>query len=268
MSTLQSLVADTLRFFGGLTPNVPKVRAFGNRILWPIHRVLRLGGGVVDTMGVKMRLDPSECVDRNLWFTPHLYDQQEIRFALNDAESRGVEPYVFIDVGANVGYWTLRLANGRPNVVAIAVEANPRTADILEENVHLNHLKNVSIVRSGLAEKSGALVLYCGKHGNRGGDSFVIRHKNAEEIVVPVVTLLDVCLSNKVDKVDFIKLDIEGLELSVLQSFFREAPSKLLPRNICLETSHNRSLGDLMTMNGYEMLLACRENAIFRLARD
>lgn len=252
------VASQLLRFTGRLTPDLPVVRALGNRVLWPLHRAMGLGGGTVDVLGTRMVLDPRECVDRNLWFTPQLYDRQELRYLFHHFPVTGT----FVDAGANVGFWSLRVASKFPQSRVLAIEANPDTAKLLRNNLAINSLRNVDLAELGLARYAGELTLYCRDHGNRGGDTFVKAAETAREVRVPVSPLLDVCLANEIRQIDFLKMDIEGMEIEVLSEFFSKAPQTLWPRLACVELLHAPGLLDLFLDRSYAVRIATRENAI------
>lgn len=263
----KNIFSKILQKIGRFIPNIPKLRAFGNIFLWPLHKALNLGEGITDVLGVKMYLDPSECVDRNLWFSPQLYDRKEIRLAIESFASNSGSggENIFIDAGANIGFWSLQLANKLPDVRVIAVEANPKTANILEDNVSINRLENIQVVRKGLGGVAGQFKLSCGTHGNRGGDSFKFRHNNGTDVMVDVITLEMLCSLYEIKEIRFIKMDIEGMEAEVLQEFFCNAPVQLYPKFICLECIHDDRIDGLMKFHGYKLVKAYRENSIYSI---
>ena len=128
------MLAETIRWVSHKVPNIRYVRSIPHRILKPMHKALRLQGGLVDVLGFKMHLDPNECVDSHLWFTPRSYDCQELDFLMHSFPDRGV----FLDAGSNIGYWSLRFAQRFPNCRIYAIEANPATFDILSQNINVN----------------------------------------------------------------------------------------------------------------------------------
>lgn len=264
---LKKIIAMILQKTGHLIPDIPIVRAIGNRILWPIHKTLKLEGGITDVLGVKMLLDPSECVDRNLWFTPHLYDKGEIKFAINKLKEKTQHQVenVFIDVGSNIGFWSLVISKNVKHANILSIEANPETAKILNYNISINNLNKIRIIQKGIYTSSGKIKLFCGNHGNRGGDSFKFKHEKSTEILVDVVTLKSLCDESNITSIKFMKMDIEGLEVKVLEHFFKEAPISIHPKYICLEHSHDESIDDFMLKNSYRCIKRYRENAIYSL---
>jgi len=127
----------------------------------------------------------------------------------------------FIDVGANEGYFALfaaRRVGWRGRV--LAVEPSSRERRQLERNVRRNRLSNVTIVPHALGHEagSGMLRIAAKLHGghNTLGD---FAHKEASTAgteVVPIETLDALVERLAVNRVDVIKIDVEGAELKVL----------------------------------------------------
>lgn len=257
-------VSQLLRWLGHRVPNIPYVRAVANLVLRPLHTAMGLGGGVVNVLGFAMRLDPNECVDSNLWFTPHLYDRDEIAFLSRHFPGQGV----FVDVGANIGFWSLRFSHAFPQAKILAIEANPTTFNALCENITRNAFRNVHAVNVGVSDEVGSLPLYCNDTGNRGGDSFAFSMAGrARSIMVSVKPLEAILKDAGLEAVDVIKMDIEGLEEKVLARFFSDAPRSLWPQFICIEVLHAPQAGALLRSVGYGLALEARDNSIFTLER-
>lgn len=122
---------------------------------------------------------------------------------------------VCFDIGANVGAITFALARAAgPGGRVYAFEPGPPTLRRLQRNVSLNpSLKEVvSIHPVGLSDRPGSL-LWSEDMENRGNAGLL--HESGER--VPVVTLDDFCREQGVERVDFIKIDVEGMELEVLR---------------------------------------------------
>lgn len=68
-------------------------------------------------------MNPVECVDANLLFSPQLYDPVEVQLMLTELDDKDN----FIDIGANIGFYSLiatkKIKKGR----VVAIEANPIT---------------------------------------------------------------------------------------------------------------------------------------------
>jgi hypothetical protein len=96
----------------------------------------------------------------------------------------------------------------------------------------------------------------------------------ATTIEVQCWPLLDLLVDAGVTQVDFMKLDIEGFEHTVLSQFFADAKpgSPLRPRHVLLEVAHSEregrsSLIGLMQQEGYGALWQANGNALFAQRR-
>jgi FkbM family methyltransferase len=117
-----------------------------------------------------------------------------------------LKPEVFVDVGAYKGYYTVRLSGKCRRVLAF--EPNPRNRRILEENIKLNKLSNITVYPYAAGEAR-----YVGKLYPRSSSSTMLEgYVNTPPIKVEVVPLDEI-----VDKADIIKIDVEGYETRVLE---------------------------------------------------
>lgn len=123
---------------------------------------------------------------------------------------------IFIDIGANVGYYSLKFSSiiGKDGKI-IAIEPDPDTFDILNKNYQLNNFQNIESLNLAISEKDGFLNLFRNeKHS--GTSSLFSNSNNDDSIKIPTKTL-DNLLENRFNKIDLIKIDTEGSELSILK---------------------------------------------------
>jgi FkbM family methyltransferase len=130
--------------------------------------------------------------------------------------------HVFVDVGANIGYYTLlgsRLVGDNGHIFAI--EAHPRMAELLGRNVIINGRYNVSTWQRAAWSRSEVLKFHARRHfasnssaGSLGDRGLEELHDDEEVLEVRAVPL-DVILAD-VPRVDLIKIDVEGAELQVV----------------------------------------------------
>jgi FkbM family methyltransferase len=117
---------------------------------------------------------------------------------------------VFVDIGAHVGYFSVMAASLGAHVIAI--EANPRYADMLKRNLWANVGGDFEVVSIGVSNNPGSAFLRA--------DPRFVGHPSAAYLNdvsgLPVETeRLSVILGNT--RPDVVKLDIEGLEYAVLK---------------------------------------------------
>ena len=122
-----------------------------------------------------------------------------------------------IDIGANVGAITLALAKyAGKNGHIIAYEPGPPNFKKLQQNIRLNQtrLPDVQLYQMGISNDIGSLYWY--EDPSFPGNAGLREHKKTGDIIVPVSTL-DEHLLPQVTLLDFIKIDVEGMEQQVLR---------------------------------------------------
>ena len=88
---------------------------------------------------------------------------------------------------------------------------------------------------------------------------------SGETTDVPVKTLLNLLAEQSVNRIDGMKIDIEGYEEAVLIPFFDQAPDGLLPRLIIIENNHKKWKKDLVGLaksKGYVVRSRTRMNVM------
>jgi FkbM family methyltransferase len=132
----------------------------------------------------------------------------------------------FVDVGANIGYFTLlgaKLVGQQGRVVAI--EASAGVMEQLTANILRNRQNDlVRCVRSAASDREGIVVLYAGQTGNIGSAS-IVRAEGKRTENVPSAPLEGLLLSSEIESVRVIKIDVEGAESLVFKGM-----QALLPR--------------------------------------
>jgi len=126
---------------------------------------------------------------------------------------------VFIDVGANAGYFTLIAAQcvGDSGKV-LSIEPNPSVAKQLKVNVERSRLSNVIIEEAACSDSQSPLTLYIPDESKLGQASLSKANAGSiESVNVRSVTLDQLILDNALETVTFVKIDVEGAELMVLR---------------------------------------------------
>jgi FkbM family methyltransferase len=226
----------------------------------------RLRGAPVDAeaLGVRMRLVPyNNICEKRMLFTPQTFDATEL--AILAANIR--EGFVFIDVGANVGAYSLFVASrAGPAARILAIEPQPEIFERLIFNIRLNAIPTVKAIDCAVAEKAGEVTLFLDPH-NAGESSLkVVSSSGAKPIRVAARTLLDLIEAEAYPRVDAIKLDVEGAEDLILEPFLARAPSHLLPKILILENGALRWQADLSRLladSGYGLKATTRQNLVF-----
>jgi FkbM family methyltransferase len=124
---------------------------------------------------------------------------------------------VVLDMGAYNGTQSVMfgLAVG-PTGRVFAFEPDPTSFDALSRNLERHHSSNVTPVQAGVWSETGVLTFYSDASES---SSFVFKNEHGhKEIKVPVVEPGDFLAKQGLDRLDVVKMDIEGAELTVLKS--------------------------------------------------
>jgi FkbM family methyltransferase len=140
-----------------------------------------------------------------------------------------------IDAGANIGLATLYIKQHHPDAEVMAFEPEPLAFAVLEDNVERNGLRNVTTIRKALAGAAGTADLL-GQPGSlvtglvtgRGTSTQTSRVKT-----VPLSSYID-------DHLDFLKLDVEGVELEVIDDLESSGKLRVIDRIMCEYHHHLR----------------------------
>lgn len=198
--------------------------------------------------------------ERGALFNPD-YNLAELDFLRRHAPVGGV----VIDIGANVGTYTLAMARhvGERGRV-IAIEPHPVSRGRLTFNTEASRLANVTIVAAAAADIAGDLTIET--DADNLGASHVSDSPTASGIKVPALPLLSILHDAGVTHVDAMKIDIEGYEDRALTSFFRDAPPELWPTAVAIEhlerESWRRDCIDDMLVRGYTLAGKTRSNTL------
>lgn len=239
------------------------------RLAFALRRLalVQLAGNPVDieALGARMRLLPYRNVcEKRILFTPQFFDPVE-RETLRSRLRHG---FVFLDIGANIGGYALFLAAlAGPECRIVAVEPQPDIFARLVYNLRLNGFSTVKALACAIADKDGELTLFVDSE-NKGESSVKIMRAagGAASMTVPSKKLLTLIREEGLQRVDAAKLDTEGAEDIILETFFQEAPDSLWPRLLILERGNARwhvDLPRLLNFHGYRVVTETRNNVIY-----
>jgi len=169
--------------------------------------------------GISFMLDPSDLVPLVILRTGAW--QTEIWDSISPTLSEGG---VFLDVGAHIGYFSLKAARkvGQTGRV-VAFEPNPETLKLLRDNVSANRAENVVVEPIACTDREQTLTLFAAPSFNTGAAS--LGRNNADfspdgppkEYSVRGRPIDDVVRELNLARVDVIKIDVEGAELFVVR---------------------------------------------------
>ncbi|MFA5049568.1 MAG: FkbM family methyltransferase [Candidatus Micrarchaeia archaeon] len=126
---------------------------------------------------------------------------------------------IVFDCGAYHGHFAIYAAKKATNGHIYCFEPDEINCRELEENIKLNDLKNITIIKKAISDKTGVIRFIA-----TGKDDARVLKENEKICIsnqihdVESITLLDFCKENLIEKIDFIKMDIEGSECDVINS--------------------------------------------------
>lgn len=142
---------------------------------------------------------------------------------------------VIIDCGANIGMATLFFKRQHPAAVIHAFEANPHAVALLRENVARNRLSDVALYAEALSDQDGFLTFYISDdRGTLLGSTSATRGGNVP-LEVPARRLST--LLQTLDRVDVVKMDVEGSEWAIVADLI-ESGQFTKPLRYLLEYHH------------------------------
>jgi FkbM family methyltransferase len=181
------------------------------RIVRSAERLVRaaLRTDVVTVLGHRMRLDAH---DRGELSIHGIYEPLTTELVRAEIGPRSV----VLDIGANIGYYTLIFANRvGPQGRVFAFEPEPGNFALLEENVTANGYRNVTLSRVAASDREGGARLYTDP-GNPGDCRIFDSHDHRPSLEIETVRL-DEYFDAFPRGIDLIKMDVQGAESAALQ---------------------------------------------------
>ena len=179
----------------------------------------------VYVQGNKIFLDEKDCLQLSV---NEVIEPVETKL-FNDIIKKGE---VLVDVGANIGYFTLLMAKlSGPSGMIFSFEPEDKNFEILEKNVKINNYQNVVLEKKGVSDHNGINKFFLSSK-NTGMHSLQKIRDDAKEVKIDVIKLDDYFSTlDLVKKISLIKIDVEGAEFQVLngmQTILKNENLKLL----------------------------------------
>jgi FkbM family methyltransferase len=165
-----------------------------------------------------------------------------------------------IDVGANVGFYTLKMAAAAGDAGRVlAFEPDPFNFVLLKDRISRSHIRNVEPFQAALGDRAGRAVLYSSAY-NRADNRLSASHDEAhvEASEIDLTTLDDVLKARGITSVNGMKVDVQGHELHVIRGARRTLQQGLQWIWIEFSPDHLRASGTdpddfLATLGGLGM---------------
>ena len=144
------------------------------------------------------------------------FELEEIAYFSEVLKKLDSQPVIF-DIGANIGVHGISWAKMHEKSVVYAFEPSENTMSMLRRNIERNRvLDRFFAVRKAVSNESGEMSFYeCADNAFSGlKDTGRVRVIGTQ--TVPVTTIDDFVEENKIEKINFIKIDVEGFETEVV----------------------------------------------------
>jgi FkbM family methyltransferase len=190
--------------------------------------------------GYRMWLD---IVDRGISRTLLLFGRREEdhKLIMEDTMTPGM---TVLDIGANIGYYAIMESNlvGAGGTI-IAVEPSPQNVRLLRRNIELNGADNIHVFECAVSDATSTRTFFLSEMSNLntfhpGGATGT--SDSMTEIQVETLSVDDLLARAGVEKVDYIRMDVEGHEVEVIRGLLDSIIAGRQAPMIILETHRDR----------------------------
>ncbi len=190
--------------------------------------------------------------------TGNFYELSELEIIKKNLKSKDV----IVDVGSNTGNHLVYFAKIMKAGKVIPIEFHPETIELLKRHIYFNKIENADLSKLGYAvgKERGEFML--AEHpandlcltevfaSDRHNNSYQYLSDKGKKIkILPLDELID-------EKVDFLKIDVEGLEIEVLQGakniFLKSQPDGMVE----VKKANEKSFFNWLEKMGYQIIEA------------
>ena len=191
-----------------------------NRLFWPLFFLRHQGKSsvVLEEQGARFSVRVNTSDFLMVWeiWRAKAYDDVHIPIGEGD---------IVVDMGAHIGAFAIRAARQARNGHVFAYEASSKNYAMLGENRHLNGLSNLYIENSAVSDKSGTMTLY--SPAGNGMLSSLMHESGIFMETVQAITFAEIIQARGIERVDVLKMDVEGAEYDILLKCTDETLTKV-----------------------------------------
>lgn len=151
----------------------------------------------------------------------HFVEKEEwMNVVLNQIVTKNSD-LLFVDVGVNIGQTLIKVKEIEPFINYIGFEPNPFCFQYVDQLIEINNIKNTKIVCCGISNTTSQVELLLDNNSNLDSSASILntyRKGKYKKIQVSVFEPGNIELLRNI-KIGYIKIDVEGAELEVLQGF-------------------------------------------------
>lgn len=154
---------------------------------------------------------PEDTISKHILVTG-CYEVEFSRFVTKASEEGGL----LIDVGANMGYYSLLWCHGNESNKAIAFEASPRNIELISGNINCNFLQSrIELMPFAAGDKDGFACFDIGPSEQTGWGGLTKDEESNSTLLRVKVIRVDGIIKDP--QIKLMKIDVEGAELLVLK---------------------------------------------------
>lgn len=204
---------------------------------------------VKTTDGFSISVSPNDLIGRHIYLTGE-FDRSIVELLCRFSQPGDT----LLDIGANIGYVSSCFLANVANSRVVAVEPQPDVVKLLNENLGQFDSGRYQIVPSALSnETRKGWLLPCDENPGAGR----IAEESAGAVAVDIISAADLFNLAKIEKLDIVKIDVEGHEEKVI-SACAEQFKRLRPRAILFEcesslASLDAPIGSILGAIGYDI---------------
>lgn len=189
-----------------------------------VFNLLNTGGEKIyhGVDGTKLKLPPQDAYKLGFFFLGEInpLETSLIKKLLNPGD-------VFIDIGAYIDGWYTIIASKEVGKNGHVYSIEPMHHRLLEDNVKLNKLNNVTISKVAISDKNGVAAFY---DHNEASSLINFPVKPLHTTKVKTMALDSYVSKYKIKRIDLIKIDVEGAEMKVFKGATKTLKSKNAPK--------------------------------------
>ncbi len=179
------------------------------------------------------------------------------------------EKDIVFDIGGNNGFFTIYAGVKAKNGKVFAFEPVKELAEKIRENIKVNNLNNIEVENLAISNRNSFEDFYISKKHN-GCHSLFKRDESDEKIQIQNVKLEDYCLTKKIERIDFLKLDCEGAEYDIILNLSQDFLKKI--KKISMEYHDdisNHTHGEIKSfLKENNFIVDCRNGFLYAIKSD
>ena len=193
---------------------IPILKRFLPSIIRRICTLLKIDFFTIKYQNIKLRLKINDAVDRHILFRGE-YENEQIKYLFESIQRYKIK--TFIDVGSNIGIYSLLIENKLPKIKIFAFEPHPDAFARLEYNLKLNKSKNINCFNTALSDQNTKSFLSIDNNHKKDFKNFQSGGATVDFLGnIPIfLSKGDDILKNR-NEILAIKIDVEGHEKLVL----------------------------------------------------